>query len=178
MTTSILLVDDEMLFRERLGRAFEKRGYVVFLAAHYDEAMHIIRREKPEMAVVDMRMPGKSGLELIKDGLADHPAMQVVVLTGYGSIATATEAVKLGAISYLPKPADVDDILSAFVHSSKMDVPAHEEEFLAPSLARLEWEHINRVLYDCKGNISAAAKKLGLHRRTLQRKLNKFPPDN
>lgn len=178
MKTSILIVDDETLFRERLGRAFEKREYVVFLAANYEEAMQIIRREKPEMAVVDMRMPGKSGLELIKNGLAEHPALQVVVLTGYGSIATATEAVRLGAISYLPKPADVDDILSAFTHSTELDIPAKEEEFQAPSLARLEWEHINRVLHDCKGNISAAAKRLGLHRRTLQRKLNKFPPDN
>ena len=178
MTTSILLVDDEMLFRERLGRAFEKRKYVVFLAANYAEAMQIIRREKPEMAIVDMRMPGKSGLDLIKDGLAEHPGMQVVVLTGYGSIATATEAVRLGAVSYLPKPADVDDILSAFAHNTELNIPEQEEEFQAPSLARLEWEHINRVLHDCKGNISAAAKRLGLHRRTLQRKLNKFPPDN
>lgn len=178
MTTSILLVDDEMLFRERLGRAFEKREYVVFLAGNYDEAMHLIRQEKPELAVVDMKMPGKSGLELIKDGLAVHPAMQVVVLTGYGSIATATEAVRLGAVSYLPKPADVGDILSAFANNSELDIPEKEDEFQAPSLARLEWEHINRVLHDCKGNISAAAKRLGLHRRTLQRKLNKFPPDN
>ena len=107
-----------------------------------------------------------------------HPDMRIVVLTGYGSIATATEAVKLGAISFLPKPADVDDILSAFSQNTELSIPETEEDFQAPSLARMEWEHINRVLHDCKGNISAAAKKLGLHRRTLQRKLNKFPPDN
>ncbi|MFZ5799706.1 MAG: response regulator [Desulfobulbus sp.] len=178
MTVSILVVDDEPLFRERLGRAFEKREYRVFLAGNYEEAVALIRKEKPAMAVVDMKMPGKSGLEVIKDGLAAHPDLEIVVLTGYGSIATATEAVRLGALSYLPKPADVDDILKAFAQSPELDIPESEEEFQAPSLARMEWEHINRVLHDCKGNISAAAKRLGLHRRTLQRKLNKFPPDN
>jgi two-component system response regulator RegA len=178
MTASILVVDDEALFRERLGRAFEKREYKVFLAATYDEAMVLIQQEKPDMAVVDMKMPGKSGLELIKDGLAVHPDLQIVVLTGYGSIATATDAVRLGALSYLPKPADVDDILKTFAQNTELAIPESEEHFVAPSLARMEWEHINRVLHDCKGNISAAAKRLGLHRRTLQRKLNKFPPDN
>lgn len=178
MKTSILLVDDEVFFRERLGRAFEKRDYEVFLAENYDQAMEIVIKQCPELAVVDMRMPGKSGLELIKDAKAVHPYMRIVVLTGYGSIATATEAVKLGAVSYLPKPADVDDILSAFSQNTELSIPEAENDFQAPSLARMEWEHINRVLHDCKGNISAAAKKLGLHRRTLQRKLNKFPPDN
>ena len=178
MATSILLVDDETFFRERLGRAFEKREYAVFLAADYDEAMVLVKKHKPELAVVDLKMPGKSGLELIKDALAVHKKMKIVVLTGYGSIATATDAVKLGAVSYLPKPADVDDIITAFSQTTDLNLPEPDEQFQAPSLARMEWEHINRVLHDCKGNISAAAKKLGLHRRTLQRKLNKFPPDN
>ena len=175
--TSILLVDDEVFFRERLGRAFEKRAYTVFLAENYDQAMEMVKLHHPELAVVDLRMPGKSGLELIKDSNAVHPDMKIVVLTGYGSIATATDAVKLGAVSFLPKPADVDDIINAFTKNTELDIPEPEENFQAPSLARMEWEHINRVLHDCKGNISAAAKKLGLHRRTLQRKLNKFPPD-
>ncbi len=174
--TSILLVDDEVFFRERLGRAFELREYEVFLAENYDQAMVIVEKNRPQMAVVDLRMPGKSGLDLIKDAMALHPDMRIVVLTGYGSIATATEAVKLGAISFLPKPADVDDILNAFSQNTDLKLPEAEEDFQAPSLARMEWEHINRVLHDCKGNISASAKKLGLHRRTLQRKLNKFPP--
>ena len=178
MTTSILLVDDETFFRERLGRAFEKRDYTVFLAADYNEAMIMVKKHKPEMAVIDLKMPGKSGLELIKDALAVHRNMKIVVLTGYGSIATATDAVKLGAVSYLPKPADVDDIITAFSQTTDLELSQPDETFQAPSLARMEWEHINRVLHDCKGNISAAAKKLGLHRRTLQRKLNKFPPDN
>ena len=175
--TSILLVDDEIFFRERLGRAFEKREYKVFLAENYKKAMEAVTKHRPDMAVVDLKMPGKSGLDVIKDAMAIHPDMRIVVLTGYGSIATATEAVKLGAISFLPKPADVDDILSAFSQNTELRIPETEEDFQAPSLARMEWEHINRVLHDCKGNISAAAKKLGLHRRTLQRKLNKFPPD-
>ncbi|MDW7774123.1 MAG: response regulator [Desulfobulbaceae bacterium] len=178
MTTSILLVDDESNFRERLRRAFEKREYQVFTAGDYDEAIRVIRQKMPGMAVVDLRMPGKSGLELIKDALTIHPEIRIVVLTGYGSIATATDAVKLGAVSYLPKPADIDDIITAFSRTTDLDLPDPEENFQAPSLARMEWEHINRVLHDCRGNISAAAKKLGLHRRTLQRKLNKFPPDN
>jgi len=177
MATTILLVDDEDFFRERLGRAFVKREYQVSLAGNYEEAMQIIQEEKPQMAVVDLRMPGKSGLELIKNALAVHPEMRIVVLTGYGSIATATEAVKLGAVSFLPKPADVDDIIMAFSQTTELNLPDPEEDFQVPSLARMEWEHINRVLHNCKGNISAAAKKLGLHRRTLQRKLNKFPPD-
>jgi len=175
--TSILLVDDEIFFRERLGRAFEKREYEVFLAEDYTTAMEAVNKHRPDMAVVDLRMPGKSGLDLIKDAMVTHPDMRIVVLTGYGSIATATEAVKLGAISFLPKPADVDDILSAFSKNTELNIPEAERDFQAPSLARMEWEHINRVLHDCNGNISAAAKKLGLHRRTLQRKLNKFPPD-
>ena len=175
---TILLVDDEVFFRERLGRAFKKRGCTVFLAADYNEAMRTIEESRPEMAVVDLKMPGKSGLELIKDALALHPGMRIVVLTGYGSIATATEAVKSGALSYLPKPTDVDDIFNVLTQATSPDQPDKPDKIQAPSLARMEWEHINRVLHDCRGNISAAAKVLGLHRRTLQRKLNKFPPDS
>lgn len=174
MQQSILIVDDEELFRERLAMAFSRRGFAVSVAANYDEAMAMVRAQKPDMAVVDLKMPGKSGLELIADAKQECPALQIVVLTGYGSIATATEAVKLGALYYLPKPADVDDILNGFAHDSSLGV-AHEE-FEPPSLARMEWEHINRVLHECGGNISAAAQKLGIHRRSLQRKLQKYPP--
>ncbi|HEB49383.1 MAG TPA: response regulator [Desulfobulbus sp.] len=176
MEQTILLVDDEDMFRERLGRAFGARNYTVYLAAGYTEAMTLIRRHHPAMAVVDLKMPDKSGLDVLRDGLALHPAMRIVVLTGYGSIATATEAIRAGAVSYLPKPADVDDILCAFKADSRSPSRGEQEDFPVPSLARMEWEHINRVLHDCGGNISAAARKLGLHRRTLQRKLNKFPP--
>lgn len=173
---SILLVDDEDLFRERLAKAFQHRGFTVFTAADYERAVAIISDQKPLLAVVDLKMPGKSGLDLIAEAKKINPDMRIVVLTGYGSIATATEAVKLGALYYLPKPADVDDILAAFSRDPDLSVAVEDEDFKAPSLARAEWEHINRVLADCDGNISAAAKKLGLHRRTLQRKLQKYPP--
>ncbi|MGV1098902.1 response regulator transcription factor [Thiovibrio sp. JS02] len=176
MEDAILLVDDEELFRERLAKAFSRRGFTVYAAADFDEAMGIIGSKKPAMAVIDLKMPGKSGLELIAAAKEINPDMQMVVLTGYGSIATATEAVKLGALYYLPKPADVDDILSAFAKEPNLGIAIDQEDFSAPSLARAEWEHINRVLSDCEGNISLAAKKLGVHRRTLQRKLQKYPP--
>lgn len=176
MENTIILVDDEEIFRHRLARAFTKRGFTVFTAADYDEAVAVISQHHPQLAVVDLKMPGKSGLELIATAKKIHPAVKIVVLTGYGSIATATEATKLGAVYYLPKPADVDGILTAFAKDGE-SLSMTEEDFVAPSLARLEWEHINRVLHDCRGNISAAAQKLGLHRRTLQRKLNKYPPN-
>lgn len=176
MDKTILLVDDEELFRERLARAFSQRGFTVFTAGNFDEAMRVIGEEKPTMGVIDLKMPGRSGLELIAAAREINPDMQLVVLTGYGSIATATEAVRLGALYYLPKPADVDDILGAFARNPELALEVDQDEFSAPSLARAEWEHINRVLTDCDGNISRAAKKLDLHRRTLQRKLQKYPP--
>lgn len=172
----ILLVDDEEAFRQRLGKAFSRRGFLVYEADGYDPAMTMVERESPQLAVIDLKMPGRSGLELVAavNSLPNPPAM--VVLTGYGSIATATEAIRLGAISYLPKPADVEEIIQAFRHHPELESTIPEEEFTAPSLARAEWEHINRVLEDCKGNISQAAVRLGLHRRSLQRKLQKAPP--
>ena len=122
-------------------------------------------------------MPGGSGLELLRDLKGIDAATKVVVLTGYGSIASAIEAMRLGATHYLPKPATVDDILAAF---RRDDVPPHTAGASAaektPSLARAEWEHMNRVLTDAGGNVSEAARRLGLHRRSLQRKLNKYPP--
>lgn len=175
---SILIIDDEDFFRERLVKAFTGRGFTVLSAANYDEAVAIIESERPELAIVDLKMPGKSGLDVIKDGLLIHPDLKIVVLTGYGSIATATEAVRLGAVNYLPKPADVDEILNAFAKDEGLALDINQEDLIPPSLARLEWEHINRILTECGGNISLAAKKLGIHRRTLQRKLYKYPPSN
>lgn len=173
---TILLVDDEAHFRERLARALERRGHQVLAAGSYDKAMALLTREQPELAVVDLRMPGPSGLELVKAALAVLPSLKIVVLTGYGSIATATEAIRLGAVNYLPKPADADEILAAFVQPGDELSNESFDDLSTPSLARAEWEHINRVLTDCGGNISEAAKRLQLHRRTLQRKLGKFPP--
>jgi len=173
---TLLLVDDNNSFRERLSRALTKRGYIVFDASDYDEAIEIVKEQQPELAVFDLKMPGKSGLELLKEAKRLCQGMRVVVLTGYGSIATATEAIRLGALNYIPKPADVDDILNVFSKDPDSGVVLGEEEFIPPTLARAEWEHINRVLADCNNNISEAARKLGLHRRTLQRKLFKYAP--
>lgn len=166
---SILVVDDDDVFRERLIRAFRDRGLEPRGAADVEAALLLARDDSPELAVVDLRMPGRSGLELVQELKAIDGATSVVVLTGYGSIATAVEAMRLGATHYLPKPANADEILAAFTPEA-VHVP---EE--VPSLARAEWEHINRVLADCGGNVSQAARLLGIHRRSLQRKLAKYP---
>ncbi|UJR86485.1 response regulator transcription factor [Sandaracinus amylolyticus] len=173
---SILVVDDDDVLRERLARALAQRGLAVRTARDADEAASLAHAESPELALVDLRMPGPSGLALIRTLLEIDPHTRVVVLTGYGSIATALEAVRLGAVHYLQKPADVDEILAAF---HRDELPLSPEIPLpttsVPSLARAEWEHIQRVLTDCGGNVSQAARLLGLHRRSLQRKLSKYP---
>jgi two-component system response regulator RegA len=177
---SILLADDSQLFRERLARAFRERGFRVQTACNYDEAMEAARSQPPQLAVVDLRMPGKSGLELVRDLIALQAGIRVLVLSGFGSIATAVDAVKLGAVNFLPKPADADDILAAFERSDVElpdDVSASTDATDVPSLARAEWEHIHRILADCEGNISEAARRLGIHRRSLQRKLRKRAPE-
>lgn len=170
-----LVVDDDAVFRERLARALRKRGCEVVTAADADEAIASAWRESPERAVVDLRMPGRSGLELVKALKTIDPATQVLVLTGYGSIATAIDAIRLGATYYLNKPADADEVLAAFARGSA-PVELNDAAVHAPSLARAEWEHIQRVLADSAGNISEAARRLGMHRRSLQRKLQKIPP--
>jgi two-component system response regulator RegA len=174
---SILLVDDDEVFRRRLARAFEERGYDVRTAGDYDEAVTAATDDSPEYAVVDLRMPGHSGLELVRALKDIDPATKIVVLTGYGSIATAIDAIRLGATYYLPKPADADDIVAAFARGEAPPLQPPDPAYQAPSLARAEWEHINRVLSDCGGNISEAARRLGIHRRSLQRKLQKYPPN-
>lgn len=173
---SLLLVDDDRILRERLARAFRERGYDVRTAGDYDEAMALARGDSPEMAVVDLRMPGRSGLELVRDLKGVDPATRIVVLTGYGSIATAIEAMRIGATYYVNKPADADDILAAFERGESPPLEGAATEYAPPSLARAEWEHINRVMSDCGGNISEASRRLGIHRRSLQRKLQKYPP--
>jgi len=177
--TSILLVDDDRVLRERLVRAFRARGLDTLSAEGFDEAVAIAKERRPALAVVDLRMPGRSGLELVLALREIDPAIRVVVLTGYGSIATAIEATRLGATYYLQKPADADDILAAFTRAGRpADVVSDivVDSSTPPSLARAEWEHIQRVLADCDGNISEAARRLGVHRRSLQRKLQKYPP--
>jgi two-component system response regulator RegA len=171
----VLIVDDDATFRTRLGRAFSERGYHVELAPDAAAALEIAKAGPPELAVVDLRMEGPSGLELLKSLKSLREDLRVVILTGYGSIATAVEAMRLGATNYVAKPADVDDILAAF-QKAERPLEAVSDVFRPPSLARMEWEFINRVLVDCGGNVSEAARRLGMHRRTLQRKLSKYPP--
>jgi len=173
---SLLIVDDDRILRERLARAFAERGFEVRTAEDYDSAMATATQDSPEMAVVDLRMPGRSGLELVRDLKALDPATRVVVLTGYGSIATAIEAVRIGATYYVQKPADADDVLAAFERGASPPLEGAATDYTPPTLARAEWEHINRVMSDCGGNVSEAARRLGIHRRSLQRKLQKYPP--
>lgn len=173
---SILIVDDDEVFRDRLARAFERRDMDVLTADGYDSAMIAAHAESPELAVVDLRMPGKNGLELVRDLLALDPTTRVVMLTGYGSVATAIDAMRLGAVYYVAKPAGPTEILAAFEKAARPPLVGGETPADPPTLARVEWEHINRVLNDCGGNVSEAARRLGLHRRSLQRKLQKYPP--
>lgn len=173
---SILLVDDEEVFRKRLALAFGRRGFTVHEAHDYESAVEVLKNQVPEMGLFDLRMPGRSGLELVETAKCLQPGIKIVVLTGYGSIATASQAIKLGAVNYLSKPADVEEILLAFAKDDGLPIPIDQQELTPPSLARVEWEHIHRVLTDCNGNISETARKLNIHRRSLQRKLFKFAP--
>jgi two-component system response regulator RegA len=169
---TLLLVDDDEIFRTVLARALEKRGFGVTLASSVEQALPLARVNPPEYAVVDLKMEGASGLVLIQALHELDPATRIVVLTGYASIATAVEAVKLGATQYLSKPANADEIVAAFGHSASTELPL---DALPATVERLEWEHINRVLQEQQGNISATARRLNMHRRTLQRKLAKRP---
>ncbi|BDU71858.1 response regulator transcription factor [Mesoterricola silvestris] len=168
---SLLLAEDDAPFRERLATALRRRGLEVQAASCVPEALALAREESPEWALVDLRMPGGSGLDLVRELKGLDPETRVVVLTAYGSIATALEAVRLGAAHYLTKPADVDRILAAFTGG-----PSAPEEASTPSLDLVEWEHLQRVLADCEGNVSEAARRLGMHRRSLQRKLDRTRP--
>jgi two-component system response regulator RegA len=171
---SLLLVDDDATYRERLAKAITLRGYEVRTAADANAAIVLAETDSPEYAVLDLRMPGESGLDLLRRLMVIDATTKVLMLTGYGSIATAMEAVRLGAVNYLTKPADVDDILAAFSpEEASTDGNADLE---TPSLARVEWEHIQRVLNDCEGNLSEAARRLGMHRRSLQRKASRKRP--
>jgi two-component system response regulator RegA len=170
---SLLLVDDDTTFCQVLGRALVRRGFAVTTAHTGTAALQQARVDPPEYAVVDLNLAGDSGLGLIPDLLALDPDTRIVVLTGYASIATAVEAIKLGAVNYLAKPADADQVLAAFAATGgDSGVPVSARPL---SVNRLEWEHIQRVLRDNDGNISATARQLGMHRRTLQRKLAKRP---
>jgi two-component system response regulator RegA len=159
-----------------MAKALRDRGYGVRTADGYDAAILLAKAEPPELAVVDLKMPGRSGLELVRDLSALDAGIRIVVLTGYGSIATAVDAVRLGALQYLTKPTDADELIAAFERAGQPPLTTTAVEVQIPSLAQAEWEHIQRVLSESGGNISEAARRLGLHRRSLQRKLSKYPP--
>lgn len=169
----LLVVDDDAVFVAVLARAFTRRGFEVESAAGVCEAVEKAERCDPQFAVVDLKMPDGSGLGLVEQLRRLNPAMRIVVLTGFASVATAVEAIKLGAVHYLPKPADADDIMAAFARDAGDTAVAVKRTPL--SVERLEWEHIHKVLAENGGNVSATARALGMHRRTLQRKLGKKP---
>lgn len=171
---AVLIIDDDEIFRRSLCRAFSSRGWEAHAAEGVESGLALARDQAPELAIVDLRLAGESGLDAVKALREQDSTIRIVMLTGYGSIATALEAVRCGADHYMSKPVDVDQILAAY-ESFCAAVPVVPSSTV-PSLARVEWEHIQRVLTDCGGNVSQAAKLLGLHRRSLQRKLTKYPP--
>ena len=170
---SILIVDDDTTFAKVLADALKNRGYVSHVAHNSQQSLLVLQEHTIDKVLLDLNIGNESGLSLLPKVVEICPSAMIVVLTGYSSIATAVEAIKLGAINYLCKPADTDEILAAFC-STKGDPEVVAPE-LPPSVDRIQWEHIQKVLLENDGNISATARSLGMHRRTLQRKLKKRP---
>jgi len=175
----LLLVDDDATFVRVLSRALTSRGFEVISATNLGDARMLARRHQPRHCVLDLKLGEENGLRLIPELHTLVPDMRILLLTGYASIATAVEAIKRGAHDYLAKPVDADAVVRALLDGDNgaegddEDLPDAPEAPLA--LRRLEWEHIQRVLTECNGNISETARRLGMHRRTLQRKLGKHP---
>ena len=176
LALDILLVDDHDVLRRQLSKALERRGCRVRSVDGGLAALEAIREEAPEVVVLDVRMPDMSGFEVLQRIREEAPTTRVLMLTGYGSVAQAVDAMRLGAIGYVQKPADADDVLAAIERSEQPVALPETDNVAPPSLARAEWEHIHRVLSDCAGNISEAARRLKIHRRSLQRKLMKYAP--
>lgn len=168
-----LIVDDDANFRDVLVRALQRRGFTVLSASDGSAALTLARNHKPQRALIDLKLTTESGLDIIAALKEALPALDIVMLTGYSSIATAVEAVKRGALNYLCKPATIDEILATFNVDARAEIASIPAQ--PHSVDRLEWEHIQKVLFDNRGNISATARALGMHRRTLQRKLQKRP---
>ncbi|ACE84755.1 response regulator transcription factor [Cellvibrio japonicus] len=169
-----LVVDDDQAFIQVLDRVLTKRGYTTGTAQDAHTALQLARQYHYHQAIVDLKLGSDSGLQLIRELKLCQPHMEIVILTGYSSISTAVEAIKSGATNYLCKPADADEILAAFKQSNPQ-VIQDITGYTPLSVERLEWEHIQKILQDHQGNISATARALGMHRRTLQRKLQKRP---
>lgn len=172
MGRSILVVDDDTVFRNRLAQAFEHRDYQSIQAGTISEARRCFA-DQPDFAVIDLCLPDGTGLSLVQDAMRLAPSCKTVVLTGFGTITTAVEAIKSGAVNYLTKPVNADEILAAL--QSMGGQPSPSRALPLPTLEQQEWAHIQRVIDQCEGNVSKAAKVLGLHRRSLQRKLAKRP---
>lgn len=169
----LLLVDDDLTFCGVLKKALEKRNFEVFIAHDVSSGTQLAESVEPEYAIIDLRIGYESGLELVKKLIGLDGNTQIVMLTGFASIATAVEAIKLGAIHYLTKPANTDEIIAALNKNEGDASVAINDNPL--SVKRLEWEHLQKILLQHDGNISAAARALNMHRRTLQRKLDKRP---
>lgn len=173
---NFLLVDDDEIFCQVMQRALTRRGFAVDIYQSAQTAINAMRTITYTKAIIDLKIAHESGLTLIKELKLLNPTLDIVMLTGYSSISTAVEAIKLGALNYFCKPVEVDDILQAFFNniiSEEVSLPENPT-----SLDRLEWEHIQKILQANEGNISASARILGMHRRTLQRKLQKRPVKN
>jgi two-component system, response regulator RegA len=170
---SLLFVDDDRTLCEVMSRALDARGFAVTVAHTFDDALRAIETAPPEHAVIDLKLHDQSGLKLIERLKEADPHTRIVVLTGHGSISTAVEAIKLGATYYLTKPTDADAVIAAFARrQGDADVPIDTKPM---TVDRVEWEHIQHVLADNGGNVSATARALSMHRRTLQRKLRRGP---
>jgi len=173
MNREMLIVDDDLPFRDRLSKSMEKKGFVVESYVDIKSTFKRIKEKKFDYAIVDMRLEDGSGLELIKSIKLANPDTRALLLTGYGNIATAVAAIKSGAIDYLPKPAEINQIYEALVSSNEVLPPPPENPMTAD---RIRWEHIQRVFIQCNRNVSETARRLRMHRRTLQRILNKHAP--
>ncbi len=169
----LLLVDDDRLFLKQLSRAMERRGFTVVAATSGGEARRLAEAEHPQFAVVDLRLENENGLDLVPDLRTIRPDMRIVILTGYGNIASAVAAVKTGAVDYLAKPADADTIEGALL-APPGGRPPPPEKPMSPD--RVRWEHIQRIYELCDRNVSETARRLNMHRRTLQRILAKRAP--
>ena len=169
----LLLVDDDAPLRRSMARALERRGFQVLPAEGVAEARALAREHRPEFAVLDMRLAEGSGLDLVHTLRELRPETRIVIVTGYGNIATAVAAIKAGAVDYLAKPVDADDVANALLKSGHGLPPPRENPMSAD---RVRWEHIQRVFEQCNRNVSETARRLNMHRRTLQRILNKRAP--
>ena len=173
MNMELLIVDDDLPFRDRLTKSMEKKGFIVESYSNAKSTSIRIKEKKFDYAIIDMRLEDGSGLELIQLIKNISPSTRSLLLTGYGNIATAVAAIKSGAIDYLPKPAEIDQIYEALISSKDILPPPPENPMTAD---RVRWEHIQRVFTQCKRNVSETARRLRMHRRTLQRILNKHAP--